>query len=79
MRILRGGGDNRFTLFVEIIVIWLTVLPRAAYCEFIIRWSIQWGFSVSVGLAALLKVPLYTKPIHHQTWLKYDVKNEYIY
>ena len=68
--ILRSGGDVRFTLYVDLVVIWLIVLPVTAYFGLVQKWPVQWVYAVAVGLEALVKAPIYTLRISTLVWLK---------
>ncbi len=68
--ILRSGGDVKFTLYVDLVVIWLIVLPMTAYAGLVLKWPVQWVFAVALGGEALIKAPIYTIRIASLVWLK---------
>jgi Na+-driven multidrug efflux pump len=68
--ILRCGGDVRFTLLVDLCVIWLLVLPLTAYCGLLAGIPVQWVYAVALGVEAVAKAPIYTLRIGTKVWLK---------
>lgn len=74
--ILRSGGDVRFTLYVDMIVIWLIVLPMTATAGLVLHWPIQWVFAIALGAEAIIKAPLYSRRITSWVWLKNLVKDD---
>ena len=73
---LRSGGDVKFTLYVDLVVIWLFVLPMTAYAGLVLKWPVQWVFAVALGAEALIKAPIYTLRIASLVWLKSLVSKE---
>ncbi len=74
--ILRSGGDVKFTLYVDLIVIWLIVLPMTAYVGLVLKWPVQWVFAVALGGEAIIKAPIYTIRIATLVWLKSLVEHD---
>ena len=74
--ILRSGGDVRFTLYVDMVVIWLIVLPMTAIAGLVLHWPIQWVFAIALGAEAVIKAPLYSRRIASWVWLKNLVKDD---
>lgn len=74
--ILRSGGDVRFTLYVDMVVIWLIVLPMTAVAGLVLHWPIQWVFAIALGAEAVIKAPLYSRRIASWVWLKNLVKDD---
>jgi len=68
--ILRSGGEVRYTLFVDMVVTWVVVLPLTALCGIVLRWPLAWVFAIALGIEALLKAPAYTVRILQRTWLR---------
>jgi Na+-driven multidrug efflux pump len=73
--ILRSGGDVTFTLYVDMVVIWLIVLPLTAAAGLYYQVPIQWVFAIALGAEALIKAPIYSTRIKTQIWLKNLVKS----
>jgi Na+-driven multidrug efflux pump len=67
--ILRSGGEGKFTLYVDLVVIWLIVLPLTAACGLLWHWPIQWVFALAITAEALIKAPLYSLRIQTKQWL----------
>lgn len=67
--ILRSGGEAKFTLYVDLVVIWLIVLPLTAACGLLWHWPIQWVFAVAITAEALIKAPIYSLRIQTKQWL----------
>ncbi|HZX25926.1 MAG TPA: MATE family efflux transporter [Telluria sp.] len=68
--ILRSGGEVRYTLFVDMVVTWVVVLPLTALCGIVLSWPLAWVFAIALGMEALLKAPAYTVRILQRTWLR---------
>ncbi|TCI04616.1 MATE family efflux transporter [Corallincola luteus] len=74
--ILRSGGDVKFTLYVDMVVIWLIVLPLTAVAGLIYHIPVQWVFAIALGAEALIKAPIYSLRIKTLVWLKNLVKDQ---
>lgn len=68
--ILRSGGDVKFTLYVDLLVVWGVVLPLTAAAGLLWHWPLQWVFGLALGAEALLKAPIYTWRVLSLVWLK---------
>ncbi|MGZ3181847.1 MAG: MATE family efflux transporter [Telluria sp.] len=68
--ILRSGGEVRYTLYVDMCVTWLAVLPLTAFCGLVLHWPLPAVFAVALGTEALLKAPAYTVRIFQRRWLR---------
>lgn len=42
--ILRSGGDTRFSLFLDGVIIWLLGVPLAFFTAFVLRWPVYWVY-----------------------------------
>ncbi len=74
--ILRSGGDVKFTLYVDMVVIWLIVLPMTAIAGLYYDIPVQWVLAIALGAEALIKAPIYTARINTLVWLKNLVGDE---
>lgn len=74
--ILRSGGDVKFTLYVDMVVIWLIVLPLTAAAGLYYKLPVQWVFAIALGTEALIKAPIYSLRIKTLVWLKNLVHTE---
>lgn len=74
--ILRSGGDVKFTLYVDMVVIWLIVLPLTAIAGLMYGIPVQWVLAIALGVEALIKAPLYTARIKTLVWLKNLVSDD---
>lgn len=68
--ILRSGGDVRFTLYVDMVVVWLLVLPLTAAAGLVLKWPVQWVFAIALCAEAVIKAPVYIWRIKTFVWLK---------
>ncbi|MCG2584975.1 MATE family efflux transporter [Massilia sp. TS11] len=68
--ILRSGGEVRYTLYVDMVVVWLLVLPLTAYTGLVLHWPLSWVFALAIGGEALCKAPAYTLRILQRRWLR---------
>jgi putative MATE family efflux protein len=46
--ILRAGGDTRFSLVLDGLVIWVVGVPLAALAAFVIGWPVQWVYLMAL-------------------------------
>ncbi len=76
--ILRSGGDVKFTLYVDMVVIWLLVLPLTAISGLVYHIPVQWVFAIALGGEALIKAPIYSLRIKTLVWLKNLVEKNII-
>ncbi len=68
--ILRSGGEVRFTLYVDLLVLWLLVLPACACAGLLWHWSLSAVYALALAGEGLLKLPLYLWRIGQQRWLR---------
>lgn len=71
---LRGGGDTRFCLFLDLLGVWGLSLPLLIICGLILKWPIQYTY-LSLGVDQLVKVVIITRRLKSGKWIKNLVKD----
>jgi Na+-driven multidrug efflux pump len=52
--VLRGGGDVKAAMFIDILPLWLAAIPMAAICGLVLKTDVLWVV-LAVALENLLK------------------------
>jgi putative MATE family efflux protein len=66
--VLRGGGDVRAAMLIDILPLWLAAIPMAAICGLVIKTGILW-VCLAVGLENLLKFGLGISRFRSRKWI----------
>lgn len=67
--VLRGGGDTRYSMFLEIAAIWLVGVPMAFFGAGILKLRIDWVV-LMVSLEELTKCLIGLRRVRSRQWIK---------
>jgi len=65
---MRGGGDIRFTIFLDITAVWFIGMPLAWLCGLVLRLDIVWVFLL-VTLQEVYKAAMCFRRIRSKKWI----------
>ena len=67
--VLRGGGDTRFSLTIEMIALWCVAVPAAYFVAFVLHWPVVFVFLV-MKIDEPVKCVLYLLRMRGTKWLR---------
>ena len=67
--VLRGGGDTRFVMVVDVLFLWLVSIPFGACAAFVLDWSAFWIY-VALQTDQIIKCGLCLWRLHSKMWIK---------
>ncbi len=73
--ILRGGGDTKFSLWIEVIGLWFIAVPAAYFVAFVLEWPIPLVFLV-MKIDEPVKVVLFLIRMRGSKWLRNVTRKE---
>ena len=66
--VLRGGGDTKFSMYMELISIWIVGVPLAVLGGFILKIPVYWVFAL-VSLEEVFKMILGLYRLYSKKWI----------
>lgn len=64
-----AGGDTRFGMWCDIVVIWLITVPIGAFAAFVLKWPVPVVYLI-LSLDELLKLPAVIKHYKKYRWVR---------
>lgn len=67
--VLRGGGDTRFVMVIDVLFLWLVSIPFGACAALVFHWPAFWIY-VALQTDQIIKCGLCLWRLHSKLWIK---------